>query len=730
MALNGKIYGNVTFLDNYFDFYFTWKAEQNIDGNYSTVTVATYIEIFNGWKFDTSGARNHSITCDGTEMSREIRINCNPAPSNPYKIQEEVFTVYHDSNGEKSITISVRSNGHASNVNGSYGYSASLNSYDDATASATITLDTIPRYPNVPTVTAPTTSTISETSKSITVNWSKSNRGTYTIEVSRNGGAWSAVKSGIALDTLTYSYTISPSQGDTYKFRVKAVYNSLSSGYSESGTITINKLNPPTIGALGVFNPYVNSTYNVPLSGGSQTNGSGFKRCANIHVDGNYKYPGTAPSSNGNTSVNITVSSGNIAEDLGNRACSSDTRFTIVAWTENSNGSRSSYVSKTFTVNINSDGGATPTITAPTISGGAFDYSSTCFIAGVSDLIITIGSMALRRDPPGTSYSYKIEVDGYDASSTSPKTCSNLSAGIKTIKTTVTDSRGLSASQTIQVRVQPYALPTIRNLSGSRLTNPNTSATITYELAYSPIYAYNSGVNTQGNQLNSINSQEYSIGNSAWRSCTTGATITGLAVGSTHQINLRVADKVKTTSYGTDNVLIPTIIIPFAFRRSGIGINCIPQSGYVLDIGGATRVNYSNGSIVLKNGCVELLGETPYIDFHYGNSSDDFNVRLINQASGQLTVVGNLNVQGRIHQQYVSIPANSDMNSYIASGIYICTEGSSYKNSPESTYMNGILEVIHLTEGLMKQVYTRYDGVSWQRICWFSNWYAWKQITN
>lgn len=726
---SGSKEGTVTNKSNYFTFYLEWTSTPNEDGNYSKVTVKTYVSTNNtAQTFDTTGIRNHYITIDGTQYHKESRIICNPWNGNTVLIQEASKIVYHDSNGTKSIYISASSDGTATDYRGAWGYSANGN--PATIASHQITLDAIARYPDTPKVTAPTTSTISETSKSISISWGKSNRGTYTVEVSKNGGAWSAAKTGIALGTLSYSYAITPSQGDTYKFRVKAIYNNLSSGYSESGTITINKLNPPTIGTLGVFNPYVNKTYNVPLSGGSQTNGGGFKRCANIHVDGTYKYPGTAPSSNGNTSVNITVNASSIAEDLGSRAYSSSTKFTIVAWTENSNGSRSSYVSKAFTVNINSDGGAIPTITAPTISGGAFNYPSTCFIAGVNDLVVTIGTMATRRAPSGTSYSYKIEVTGYDASTTSPKRCSNLSAGIKTIKTTVTDSRGLYASASVQVRVQPYALPTIRNLSGSRLTNPNTSAKITYELTYSPIYAYNSGVNTQGSQLNGINSQEYSIGGSAWRSCTTGVTITGLAVGSTHQINLRVTDKVRTTSYGTDNVLIPTIIIPFAFRRSGIGINCIPQSGYVLDIGGATRVNYSNGSIVLKNGCVELLGETPYIDFHYGNSSDDFNVRLINQASGQLTVVGNLNVQGRIHQQYVSIPANSDMNSYIASGIYLCNEGSSYKNSPESAYMNGILEVIHLTEGLMKQVYTRYDGVSWQRICWFSNWYTWKQITN
>ena len=43
---------------------------------------------------------------------------------------------------------------------------------------------------------------ISETDKSIDVKWSATNRGTYTLEVSKNGGAYSTVKSGIAVGTL------------------------------------------------------------------------------------------------------------------------------------------------------------------------------------------------------------------------------------------------------------------------------------------------------------------------------------------------------------------------------------------------------------------------------------------------------------------------------------------------------------------------------------------------
>lgn len=46
------------------------------------------------------------------------------------------------------------------------------------------------------------------------------------------------------------------------------------------------------------------------------------------------------------------------------------------------------------------------------------------------------------------------------------------------------------------------------------------------------------------------------------------------------------------------------------------------------------------GALTTKAG-VELLGTTPYLDFHYGNSNGDFDVRLINDNKGTLAFHGN-----------------------------------------------------------------------------------------
>ena len=117
-------------------------ASQDISANTSSVEVRSRIQrIVSSWNFDTVGTRNQSITIDGHTQSWTMRVNCNPWPSNPYTLGTRSRTITHNSNGKKSITISARSNGHASD----WGYSDSTSSSGDATASITIDLPDIPR---------------------------------------------------------------------------------------------------------------------------------------------------------------------------------------------------------------------------------------------------------------------------------------------------------------------------------------------------------------------------------------------------------------------------------------------------------------------------------------------------------------------------------------------------------------------------------------------------------
>ena len=570
-----------------------WSSSKGNGG--STVSATLVAQNQNNWYFSAYVYGGYGITINGNQKTGSGAQLSGSVNGSVGLISHSVWVSYTN---DKTINIS----GYA-NFNG-------IVNLSNQTISGNATLDRVGWPPSMGSVTAPSNGIISETSTSITVSWnggeSYNNTGNYRVEVSVNGGGWTSIATGLSWSTRSYTYSLpNKSQGTSYRFRVDCSNNVGWSEYQYSGTVTLNSLSAPTIGDLSVFNPYVNSTYTVPLSGGSQASGEGFTRRCNIHVDGNYKYAGTSPISNGNTSVNITVNASDIASDLGTKSYSSSTKFTIVAWTENSRGTRSTYVSKTFTVNLNSDGGATPTLGAPTISGGAFGYPSTCFIAGISTINVVSPNATLRRAPSGTTLSYQISCSGTNSQNTQNANFYNLSQGHKTITVTATDSRGLSVSVSKTIVVQPYAAPTIRNYLVTRLDNPQTSAKLIYELGYNNIYSYADGTN-KGDQLNTINTQQYSKDNSTWVNASNGLVITDLSTESIYTIYLRVADKLRPTTYTFDTQKVPTIRTNLAIRKHGVGINCVPQSEYALDVSG-------NGHITKDlsvDGIIKLAGKS------------------------------------------------------------------------------------------------------------------------
>lgn len=149
MATSGTIYGSVTKNSNHFSFYATWLAAQNVEGNFSEVTVRSYWKCVNTsyYTFDTVAARSASIkvtTAAGTLGSKTISqaFDLNPWPSNPYLIQTLTVQVPHNADGTApAINIEARANGTAA----SYGPSSSTSSSGDCVAVDFVTLDTIPR---------------------------------------------------------------------------------------------------------------------------------------------------------------------------------------------------------------------------------------------------------------------------------------------------------------------------------------------------------------------------------------------------------------------------------------------------------------------------------------------------------------------------------------------------------------------------------------------------------
>lgn len=95
------------------------------------------------------------------------------------------------------------------------------------------------------------------------------------------------------------------------------------------------------------------------------------------------------------------------------------------------------------------------------------------------------------------------------------------------------------------------------------------------------------------------------------------------------------ANDVRLKTYSASGVANPTHLVLTSGGNIGIGTT---SPAYKLDVNGEMH------AVGLRTNCIELSAETPFIDFHYNNSTADFTSRIIEGLSGQLTVRGKLRV--------------------------------------------------------------------------------------
>lgn len=600
---------------------------QNVDYSYWYATVGNgYYLTINGDKKTGDTAKLSTVTNGSSTL-----------------LTHSVWVAY---TGEKSITLSGYAN--MNNITNT----TTGNAVGTRSVSGTAVLDKIGSVPTMGKVTAPVASTISETTPTIIVKWEKAtsydDKCIYSVGVSINGGAYTWYYPDSNINTTSYTYTLTTkTQGTTYQFAVAAENDVGWSTYEYSGVVTLNSLSPPTIGSLSTYNPYVTSTLSVPLSGGSQSNGNSFKRVAALY-HGSTELATYTPSGNENTTASITVPVENYLKALG--ATKYSDTFTIVAWIQNSNGSKSETVSKNFTVNINSDGGATPKLNAPVISGGLTGYSSTCFIVGKHDLKVTSGTATARRATTDTTLTYSISCTGYSAVNSNSATFSAPTTGNKTITVTVTDSRGLSTSQTVYRRFQTWSKPTVTISSAERDETTPSTIKVTYKMQYTPIYdTYGSDGNTAGTDINGIATQQYTTLTS-YTNCTSPLSITGTNTETGYTVTVRVLDKIDSTAYGTASRFVGTVDKYIAYRSDSIGFGCIPASAYRLDIKGAIRVYDVNGNVKINSGNIYTSGNVciPNSKYIYSYRADGTSHPLLTMGSADNVVLNYVGYRDKI----------------------------------------------------------------------------------
>lgn len=653
--------------------YINWSSTAGTGG--SSVYANLYFKA--KYRYNFTFRNGYSLAINGNSVSGNgVRVT---SAGDWQLLSHSVWVGY---TGNKTINIS--GNANCTTVSSNSG--GNLPNY---TVSGNAVLDKVGTVPSTPVVSSPKDMTISETAKTITVSWNKStsysNCGIYRIDVSIDGGSWTYISGDLNFNTTSWTYNIPNTnlQGSTYRFRVSCGNDVGWSAHSYSGTVTVNKLSSGDISVANTFNPYTatqngtNSVLPITFTKGSQTIDGTLYYKAQLYYGDTLVSPTIFTSSANGTSINITIPSVDYVNTLGSTNYSGT--FTIKAWLENQNGTMSNKIQKNFTVDINTDGGAEPSVSGLVLSGGALNNPSTCFVVHESNITITCGAVTLNRTPTtgsSVTVTYSIKNGDEEISTRNTGSFECWQSGTFTCSVTVRDSRGLSTTVEKRYVVQSYTAPRVEISTSGRSDSTPTNVVINYNIYYSPIYQY-TDVNTKGNQLNGVAVQQYSKNGGTWTNYSTGKIISGVDTNFSYTFEIRVADNFNTTSYVYDSCNIPTIKSMMSLRSYGVGFGCVPQVGNSLEVGGRAQLNgtltvdgTSSMNDTLSIRCGDSSNSKKLIDFGWNESVAKYG--FVMEQTGHLSFnaydgnssknIFKVNSNGELIGDTVSIQANTVKN--------------------------------------------------------------------
>lgn len=199
----------------------TWSATQDSINNYSTVYIHAQMWKTDGYLTSSNDYTDGTITIDGTSYELIGYQEFGKTSDDKFTIYEDTLTFYHDSNGNKSVSISLTCNGQTS---------TSLSGIQ-LTGSGTASLTQIDR--TYPTVTH-SISNITSDGFTITVTSSaKANRFQYSID----GGSSYTTFSTTADTSASYNVTgLTPGTSYSVRARARKQVNHLY-GYSTAASV-------------------------------------------------------------------------------------------------------------------------------------------------------------------------------------------------------------------------------------------------------------------------------------------------------------------------------------------------------------------------------------------------------------------------------------------------------------------------------------------------------------
>lgn len=576
MALSGRINGTVGHFSQFFSFYLLWSATQDPVANTSTITATTYWSTTDrGQDFDTVGSRTAYITIAGDQTSISKRFDVSPWPTNAvYEIQTKTYTVSHNADGTKSVSISAYADGTAS----SYGP-------NECSLSGTITLDAIDR-------TAPsiTTSLTSRTANSLTLSCTSS-AACDLWEYKIDSGAWTQFSTTSATTVSCELTGLSPSVTYSIQIRGQKAYNHI------TGTSTAT--NYTTIGAavLNSASEFYADASSPVVSVQAEVYNSSFTYSLAIKRNSTTLLTLTFPAqSTGTQTLSATLNSTqrtNLLSGMSNVASFSAT----YELTTLNNGS--SIGTSTATAQIKTSS-STSKPTAPTFSYND-NNSSTVAVTGNNQTLIQnkstlrLTSLASTAKNGASIASYTIIIGGVTTTSVSGGTVTVGSvpqSGTLTLQVTATDTRGYSNSSSIgNITCYAYENPSLTTGKVSRDDINNTEIALAFTGTFTNVgsnvpsatYQYKKSSASTWSATKSV-TLTVSGGNISY----SGTHIEDFDADSSYDFNLFISDSLTTETYYFPVSPYEPLV---AYRVGSLGVKRVPAPNVTLDVNGTIRQN-------------------------------------------------------------------------------------------------------------------------------------------
>lgn len=238
-------------------------------------------------------------------------------------------------------------------------------------------------------------------------------------------------------------------------------------------------------------------------------------------------------------------------------------------------------------------------------------------------------------------------------------------SGTVTLKTTVTDSRGRTASRETNITVIAYSPPQISSMQVYRIDTNGNASDEGERIAISVKYSVAS-IDNKNTRTYKVSYKQYDAASfTQFASGTAETSFDGvlkytaaptISADYSYSVKFELADYFTTVPVTLD---ISTAYPIMDFRSTGKGIafgKVSEKDAFEV----AMDAHFTKS--VTTHGEIEVYGAQPHIDFHYGNSTDDYTSRIIETASGKLDMKSpnGFCVNGkRMDNQAVTLTANT-----------------------------------------------------------------------